>query len=83
MDYVNLLFVKMSSNAVTPTRATENSIGLNFYSPADYMSCNSKTASFLVNCNSRLPSELEGSADRIFSKCTPPGVSMAGLVWTL
>ena len=37
MDYVNLLFVKMSSNAVTPTRATENSIGLDFYSPADYI----------------------------------------------
>ena len=27
----------------------------------EYMSCNSKTASFLVNCMSGLPSELEGS----------------------
>ena len=36
MDYVELLFVKMSSEAVTPTRATEKSIGLDFYSPADY-----------------------------------------------
>ena len=37
MDYVELLFVKMSSEAVTPTRATEKSVGLDFYSPADYM----------------------------------------------
>ena len=35
MDHVELLFVKMSSDAVTPTRATENSVGLDFYSPAD------------------------------------------------
>ena len=37
MDYVELLFVKMSSGAVTPTRATEKSVGLDFYSPADYI----------------------------------------------
>ena len=37
MEYVELLFVKMSSEAVTPTRATEKSVGLDFYSPADYM----------------------------------------------
>ena len=37
MDYVELLFVKMSSEAVTPTRATEKSVGLDFYSPADYI----------------------------------------------
>ena len=30
-------FVKMSSNAVTPTRATEGSVGLDFYSPAKYI----------------------------------------------
>ena len=36
MDYVELLFVKMSSEAVTPTRATEKSVELDFYSPADY-----------------------------------------------
>ena len=27
----------MSSDAVTPTRATEKSVGLDFYSPADYI----------------------------------------------
>ena len=37
MDYVELLFVKMSFEAVTPTRATEKSVGLDFYSPADYI----------------------------------------------
>ena len=37
MDHVELLFVKMSSNAVTPTRATEKSVGLDFYSPANYI----------------------------------------------
>ena len=37
MDYVELLFVKMSSEAVTPTRATEKSVGLDFYSPTDYI----------------------------------------------
>ena len=36
MDYVELLFVKMSSEAVIPTRATEHSVGLDFYSPSDY-----------------------------------------------
>ena len=37
MDHVELLFVKMSTNAVTPTRATEKSVGLDFYSPANYI----------------------------------------------
>ena len=37
MDHVELPFVKMSTNAVTPTRATEGSVGLDFYSPADYV----------------------------------------------
>ena len=37
MDYVELLFVKMSSKAVIPTRATEHSVGLDFYSPSDYI----------------------------------------------
>ena len=37
MDNVELLFVKMSSDAVTPTRATEKSVGLDFYSPANYI----------------------------------------------
>ena len=36
MDYVEMLFVKMSSEAVIPTRATEHSVGLDFYSPSDY-----------------------------------------------
>ena len=33
MDYVEMLFVKMSSEAVIPT----NSVGLDFYSPSDYV----------------------------------------------
>ena len=37
MDHVELLFVKMSTNAVTPTRATEGLVGLDFYSPANYI----------------------------------------------
>ena len=37
MDYIVLFFVKMSSEAVTPTRATEKSVGLDFYSPANYI----------------------------------------------
>ena len=37
MDHVELLFVKMSSDAVTPTRAMEKSVGLDFYSPANYI----------------------------------------------
>ena len=37
MNHVGLLFVKMSSDAVTPTRATEKSVGLDFYSPANYI----------------------------------------------
>ena len=37
MDHVELLFVKMSSDAVTPTRTTEKSVGLDFYSPANYI----------------------------------------------
>ena len=37
MDHVDLPFVKMSSNAVTPTRATEQSVGLDLYSPANYI----------------------------------------------
>ena len=30
-------FVKMSTNAVTPTRAIEGLVGLDFYSPANYI----------------------------------------------
>ena len=37
MDYVDMLFVKMSSKAVIPIRATEHSVGLDFYSPSDYI----------------------------------------------
>ena len=37
MDHVELLFVKMSANAVTPTRAIERLVGLDFYSPANYI----------------------------------------------
>ena len=37
MELIQLPFVKMSANVVTPTRATEGSVGLDFYSPADYI----------------------------------------------
>ena len=30
MDLIELLFIKMSTSAVTPTRATEGSVGLDF-----------------------------------------------------
>ena len=37
MDHIELPYVKMSTNAVTPTRATEGSVGMDFYSPANYL----------------------------------------------
>ena len=37
MELIELPFVKMSTNVVTPTRATEGSVGLDFYSPVDYI----------------------------------------------
>ena len=37
MDSVDLPFVMMSSTAVTPTRATHQSVGLDLYSPANYI----------------------------------------------
>ena len=37
MDLIELPFVKISINAITPTRATEGSVGLDFYSSADYI----------------------------------------------
>ena len=37
MEFIELPFVKISSNVVTPTRAMEGSVGLDFYSPADYI----------------------------------------------
>ena len=37
MDHIELPFVKITANAVTPTRATEASVGLDFYSPANYI----------------------------------------------
>ena len=37
MELIELPFVKMSANVVTPIRATGGSVGLDFYSPADYM----------------------------------------------
>ena len=36
MDYVDVLYVEMSSKAATPTRATKHSVGLDLYSPSDY-----------------------------------------------
>ena len=37
MHYIELPFVKISADAVTLTRATRGSAGLDFYSPADYI----------------------------------------------
>ena len=37
MELIELPIVKMSVNAITPTRATEGLIGLDFYSPSDYI----------------------------------------------
>ena len=37
MHYIELPFIKISADAVTPTRATGGSAGLDFYSPADYI----------------------------------------------
>ena len=37
MNYIELHFVKMSADAKIPTRATEESAGLDLYSPADYI----------------------------------------------
>ena len=37
MELMELPFVKMSANVLTPTKATEGSVGLDFYSPADYI----------------------------------------------
>ena len=37
MELVELPFIKMSTSAVTPTRATEGLVGLDFYSPANYI----------------------------------------------
>ena len=37
IHYIELPFVKISADAVTPTRATGGSAGLDFYSPADYI----------------------------------------------
>ena len=35
IDFVDLQIIKMSSKALTPTRATKHSVGLEFYSPSD------------------------------------------------
>ena len=37
MEFVELQFVKMPPEAVVPTRATKYSIGLDLYSPANYL----------------------------------------------
>ena len=37
MNYIELPFVKMSADAKILTRATEESAGLDLYSPADYI----------------------------------------------
>ena len=37
MDYIEMLFVKISSKAVIPTTATEHSVELDFYCQSDYI----------------------------------------------
>ena len=37
MNYIELPFVKVSADAKMPTRATEESAGLDLYSPVDYI----------------------------------------------
>ena len=37
MELIELSFVKMLTNVVTPTMATKGSVGLDFYSPEDYI----------------------------------------------
>ena len=37
MDHIELPFVKMSTITITPTRATEDSVGLDLYSPGTYV----------------------------------------------
>ena len=37
MDLINLDFVKLSPNIKTPTKATQFSVGLDIYSPKDYI----------------------------------------------
>ena len=37
MDFVELQFVKMSPRAVVPTKATKYCIGLDLYSPDNYL----------------------------------------------
>ena len=37
MDLVNLDFVKLLPNIKTPTKATQSSVGLDIYSPKDYI----------------------------------------------
>ena len=37
MDLVNLDFVKLAPNIKTPTKATQFSVGLDIYSPKDYI----------------------------------------------
>ena len=42
MDFTELQFVKMSSRAVVPTRATKYSIGVDLHSPDNYLICPKK-----------------------------------------
>ena len=37
MDLVNLQFVKLSPNIKTPTKSTQFAVGLDIYSPNDYI----------------------------------------------
>ena len=65
MDHIELPFVKMSTNAVTPTRATEGSVGLDFYSPANYIIPPHSHLLIPTQIKLQIPS---GHCDRLASK---------------
>ena len=69
IDYVDMLFVKMSSKAVIPTRATEHSV-LDFYSPSDYIMPLYNHLQILTQIKVKIPF---GSYGRLASKS---GLSM-------
>ena len=47
--------VKVSSRAVIPTRATKYSVGLDFYSPSDYLICPLSQIQILTQIKIRVP----------------------------
>ena len=65
MDFVELQFVKMSSKAVAPTRATKYSIGLDLHIPDNYLICPKKQVLIPTQIKLRIP---PGYYGRIASK---------------